>query len=114
MVIVYNRVAHRGDYVEYPVGKGTIKRLAFGRHGIGRHAMFCFDDTYIIDTCKNGKRNTYEIADAVLDRIINNSYEIVIKGKDSMRKMVITKFRGEALWTPKKCIFLSKLSNLEV
>ena len=26
------------------------------------------------------------IADAVLDRIINNSYEIVIEGKDSMRK----------------------------
>jgi DNA replication protein DnaC len=26
------------------------------------------------------------VADAVLDRIIHNSYEIVIEGKDSMRK----------------------------
>ncbi|GHU61452.1 hypothetical protein AGMMS49983_01190 [Clostridia bacterium] len=62
MVIAYNRVAHQGEYIEYPTERGKIRRLAYGRNGVGRHAMLCFDDSYTIETCKDNKRNIYKIS----------------------------------------------------
>ncbi len=62
MVIAYNRVAHQGEYIEYASSKGTAKRLAYGRNGVGRHAMFCFDHQYQVETWKNGKGNSYLIS----------------------------------------------------
>ncbi|MCH5279138.1 MAG: ATP-binding protein [Christensenellaceae bacterium] len=62
MVIAYNRVAHQGEYIEYISSKGKAKRLAYGRNGIGRHAMFCFDDQYQVETWQNGQGNRYLIS----------------------------------------------------
>ena len=60
MIIAYNRVEHQGNYVQYE--DLTTKRLAYGRNGIGRHALICFDDEYIVETWKKGVCNRYHIS----------------------------------------------------
>lgn len=79
MTIAYNRVAHQGDFIEYNSSKGKAKRLAYGRNGVGRHSMLCFDNTYQVETWKNGKCNKYIIrvdggdsAFSVVDHTITN------------------------------------------
>lgn len=63
MVMAYNRVNHQGEFVEFmSEDKVKIKRIAYGRNGVGRHALVCFDDYYTIETWKNGKTNKYEIS----------------------------------------------------
>mgnify|MGYP001026289467 FL=1 len=62
MVIAYNRVAHQGQYIEYTSLQGKAKRLAYGRNGIGRHSMLCFNDQYEIETWRNGTCNKYLIS----------------------------------------------------
>jgi hypothetical protein len=44
----------QGTNVEFPPKSSKRKRTAFGRNGIGRHAMFCFADSYFVETKKNG------------------------------------------------------------
>ena len=62
MVIAYNRVAHQGEYIEYISSKGKAKRLAYGRNGVGRHSLLCFDDKYEIETWRDGRCNKYLIS----------------------------------------------------
>lgn len=52
----YNRLAEQGEAVHFPPGKRHGHRLAYGRNGIGRHAMFCFADDYEVETVKTGRR----------------------------------------------------------
>lgn len=59
MVISYNRVTHQGEFIDYVSDAGMKKRLAYGRNGIGRHAMFCFDDQYQVETWRDGECNTF-------------------------------------------------------
>lgn len=62
MVIAYNRVDHQGEYIDFLASDNTkIRRLAYGRNGVGRHALVCFDEHYTIETWKDGILNTYEI-----------------------------------------------------
>lgn len=62
MVIAYNRVDHQGEYIDFLASDNTkIRRLAYGRNGVGRHALVCFDEHYTIETWKDGTLNTYEI-----------------------------------------------------
>lgn len=60
----YNRHEEQGIKAEWPadVADNQQERLAFGRNGIGRWSGFCFGETYVVDSCKNGLRNRYEIA----------------------------------------------------
>lgn len=62
MVIAYNRIAHQGQYIEYASSQGKAKRLAYGRNGVGRHSMLCFDDQYEIETWRDGICNKYLIS----------------------------------------------------
>ena len=62
MTIAYNRVAHQGQYIEYNSSNGKAKRLAYGRNGVGRHSMLCFDSQYQVETWRDGKCNTYKIS----------------------------------------------------
>lgn len=57
----YNRLSEQGKDVVYPKGKSGKHRLAFGKNGIGRHAMFCFCNEYSIDTIKNGERTKAKV-----------------------------------------------------
>lgn len=50
MVISYNRVTHQGEYIDYISNNQIKKRLAYGRNGIGRHALLCFDNRYQVET----------------------------------------------------------------
>lgn len=48
--------------VDFPTDVKNSKRVAYGRNGIGHHDMLCFSDSYIVETRKDRKRNTYDIA----------------------------------------------------
>ena len=62
MVIAYNRVEHQGEYITFTMEDGNKAcRLAYGRNGVGRHALICFDDHYTIETWKDGIFNSYEL-----------------------------------------------------
>lgn len=52
--LCYDRAAEQGIEVKFPKGIKGIKRTAFGRSGKGRHAPFCFADSYDIETTKDG------------------------------------------------------------
>lgn len=63
MVFAYNRVNHQGEYIEFVAPDMTrIRRVAYGRNGVGRHSLVCFDDHYSIETWKDGFVNKYKIA----------------------------------------------------
>lgn len=63
MVIAYNRVDHQGEYIDFLAADNTkIRRIAYGRNGVGRHSLVCFDEYYVIETWKEGCSNRYEIA----------------------------------------------------
>lgn len=60
----YNRLAKQGSLVEFPPGVGKRHRVAFGRNGVGRHAMFCFSPKYVVTSSKDGERLTVAVARA--------------------------------------------------
>lgn len=63
MVIAYNRVDHQGQYTEFELeNKQKARRIAYGRNGVGRHSLVCFDNSYTIETWKNGVLNRYDIS----------------------------------------------------
>lgn len=70
----YNRLRHQGKEVKFPRGiRGN--RLAFGRNGIGRHGLLCFNDEYTVEAVKNGKRNIFEIDSTNQDPIHIKSHQ---------------------------------------
>lgn len=60
MRLGYNRIKNQGKKVEFPKGI-DLKRFAYGRNGVGRHGLLCFNDEYKITTNKNGKQSTFVI-----------------------------------------------------
>ncbi|GHT15839.1 hypothetical protein AGMMS4956_16760 [Bacteroidia bacterium] len=61
MKLSYNRIKHQGKKVVFPKGVERT-RFAYGRNGVGRHGLLCFNDTeYYIATTKNGKMLTVTI-----------------------------------------------------
>jgi hypothetical protein len=61
MKLGYNRVKHQGRRVEFPIGVDGGNRLAYGRNGIGRHAMLCFCDEYTVRTKRDGKASEFGV-----------------------------------------------------
>lgn len=61
MRLGYNRVKHQGKDVVFPPGR-LGKRRAYGRNGIGRHGLLCFNDEYKVITCSDGIKSEYIIA----------------------------------------------------
>ena len=61
MKLGYNRLKHQGRNVVFP--KQVIgKRLAYGRNGVGRHGLLCFNDEYTVITQKDGKLSTFSVS----------------------------------------------------
>jgi hypothetical protein len=61
MKLRYNRIKHQGKKVIFPPEiQGT--RFAYGRNGVGRHGLLCFNDSeYHIQTTKDGKTHTFTV-----------------------------------------------------
>jgi hypothetical protein len=61
MKLGYNREKHQGKRVEFPSGVDGGNRLAYGRNGVGRHAMLCFCDRYIVRTKRDGAASEFGV-----------------------------------------------------
>lgn len=61
LTLNYNRIKNQGIDVEFPKDVKNAKRKAYGRNGIGRHSMFCFNSTYKLSTWKDGKEFSCDI-----------------------------------------------------
>lgn len=61
MKLGYNRLKHQGKKVEFPNGV-DLQRCAYGRNGIGRHGMLCFNSEYDVITKKNGIESHFTIS----------------------------------------------------
>jgi hypothetical protein len=57
-----NRLENQGPTVEFPEGQARGKRVAFGRNGLGRHAMFYFANEYFVETEKGGIRSRFRVS----------------------------------------------------
>lgn len=61
MTLGYKRARHQGKRVEFPPGVDGGNRVAYGRNGIGRHAMLCFCDGYTVRTKRDGRLSVFEV-----------------------------------------------------
>lgn len=61
MTLRYNRTVHQGMDVEFPAERKGTKRKAFGRNGIGRHGLLCFNDDYKVETTKDGIKHHFDV-----------------------------------------------------
>ncbi|HYC56719.1 MAG TPA: ATP-binding protein [Candidatus Binatia bacterium] len=57
----YNRLKDQGQFATFPRGKTRANRRAFGRNGLGRHAMFYFAEEYVVETTKDGVTSTFRV-----------------------------------------------------
>lgn len=60
MKLGYNRIKHQGKNVIFPPNVDG-KRLAYGRNGVGRHGLLCFDKEYTVITNAEGNKSTFII-----------------------------------------------------
>jgi hypothetical protein len=60
MKLSYNRLRHQGKMVEFPKGV-DLKRYAYGRNGVGRHGLLCFNSEYVVITNKDGVESTFTL-----------------------------------------------------
>lgn len=58
MKLGYNRIKHQGEKVQFPTGVNG-NRLAYGRNGVGRHGLLCFNNEYSVETITNGQKSTF-------------------------------------------------------
>lgn len=63
LTLGYNRIKHQGIDVIFPDDIKDKKRIAYGHNGIGRHSMFCFNNTYQLETWKD---NQYTKCDVII------------------------------------------------
>jgi hypothetical protein len=61
MMLGYDRVIHQGRNVEFPLGIERT-RLAYGRNGIGRHGLLCFNNFYTVITKKFDKKHIFYVS----------------------------------------------------
>lgn len=60
MKLGYNRLKHQGKNVIFPTGIDG-KRFAYGRNGVGRHGLLCFNNEYKVITNSEGEKSTFII-----------------------------------------------------
>jgi hypothetical protein len=52
----YNRITEQGGFnAKFPKNTSHGSRKVFGRNGVGRHAMFCFNEVYEVVSMKDGE-----------------------------------------------------------
>lgn len=70
MTLRYNRLKRQGNKVIFPDGNHKGCRIAYGKNGIGRHGLLCFNDEYTVQTTKNGKRLSLIVSTKVKDQAL--------------------------------------------
>lgn len=61
MTLRYDRLKHQGPNVEFPKGRTTRPRKAYGRNGVGRHGLLCFADEYEVETWRDGAMGRFTV-----------------------------------------------------
>ena len=61
MRLGYNRIKHQGKNVIFPPNVDG-KRLVYGRNGVGRHGLLCFNNEYTVITNSGGKQSKFVIS----------------------------------------------------
>lgn len=61
MKLGYNRIKNQGKEVVFPKGI-SLKRHVYGRNGVGRHGLLCFNNEYKVITNKEGKKSKFYIS----------------------------------------------------
>lgn len=64
MTLGYDRTKHQGKGAEFPPERGNWRRQAYGRNGVGRHALLCFADEYEVQTRRDGSLGTFIVSTA--------------------------------------------------
>lgn len=108
----YNRIDRQGPLVQFPSGNSRKRRTAFGRNGIGRHAMFFFAEQYFVTSTSQGQhfrasvtrsagKSPFEIhliehssIDGHGTRISANTSKIPF-GESHVRKLIGSKFAAD-------------------
>jgi hypothetical protein len=60
MKLGYDRLKHQGRDVKFPNGYNG-KRYAFGRNGVGRHGLLCFNNEYTVQTNSGSKKSIFTV-----------------------------------------------------
>lgn len=90
----YDRKKHQGESVEFPPGKNRKPRRAYGRNGVGRHAMFCFCEEYEVITCKNAQKTIFKVVESAGDHPFK-----IIEVSETKTKKHGTTIRGKVVRT---------------
>ena len=56
----YNRAKHQGREAEFPPSRSGWRRKAYGRNGMGRHALLCFSDEYMVESRHFSSQDAHE------------------------------------------------------
>jgi hypothetical protein len=76
MKLGYNRLKHQGKNVIFPKGVDG-KRFAYGRNGVGRHGLLCFNNEYKVTTCTDkGDKSEFVIT------TVNDVQPFIIKSSN--------------------------------
>lgn len=70
MTLRYNRLKRQGNKVFFPDGDHKGCRIAYGKNGVGRHGLLCFNDEYTVQTIKDGKQLSLTISTKVKEQAI--------------------------------------------
>ena len=92
MKLSYNRLLHQGKKVLFPNGK-TSTRMAYGRNGVGRHGLLCFNDEYNVITSKNAKKLSLTVSTKIPNQAIAIVDEQVSKARDqgTLLKVIVSR-----------------------
>lgn len=61
MKLRYDRVKHQGKKVVFPKGI-ELTRFAYGKNGVGRHGLLCFNSNYRVITKQGGKQIEFTVS----------------------------------------------------
>jgi hypothetical protein len=82
----YDRVLEQGGKdAKFPKSTLHGNRKVFGRNGVGRHAMFCFNDEYEVKTMKDGVFTHIKVTKSTSGE---KPYEVVLVDSKDINKLI--------------------------
>lgn len=91
MKLGYRRQLHQGEWAEFPSSCRTAeKRKAYGRNGLGRHALLCFAEEYFVETLRDGE----EISHRFTVKPASNDSPFNLTSTETIER----DFRGTRVW----------------